>query len=77
MHPRKKINKEEAGLTRTEECAAMLLPSEATTRTSAGDARSAEKSAHGAIASLKIFAAGRSLRRCSWDDTAKFKNTVI
>ena len=55
----------------------MLLPSEATTRTSAGDARSAEKSAHGAIASLKIFAAGRSLRRCSWDDTAKFKNTVI
>ena len=51
MHPRKKINKEEAGLTRTEECAAMLLPSEATTRTSAGDARSAEKSAHGAIAS--------------------------
>jgi len=61
MHPRKKINKEEAGLTRTEECAAMLLPSDATTRTSAGDTRSAAKSARDAIANLKIFAVGRSL----------------
>jgi len=50
----------------------MLLPSDATTRTSDGDARSAAKSAHDAIAKSNDLCCRQiTIRRCSWDDTAK------
>uniref|UniRef100_A0A0A9C9T3 Uncharacterized protein n=1 Tax=Arundo donax TaxID=35708 RepID=A0A0A9C9T3_ARUDO len=69
---------------RTDECAATVLPSDVTTRMSAGDGRSAPKSAQNAIfprscspGDIKnLLWARLPVSHCSWY-TARFKNTVI